>query len=88
MTFLQKLRRAFTHLDTTEADEAVALAARSQRDIQVRARALRMDVSCGNPADAIDRLASNVVSKAGHLLRATFHVQPTPDDMRRTLDKI
>jgi hypothetical protein len=88
MSFISNMRRAFSKLDTTEADAAIALAARSQRDVQVRARALRMDVSCGNPGDAIDRIAGNVMAKAGHMLRAIYHPEPVPEDMRRRLDEI
>lgn len=91
MSIFGALARAFTPLDTSEAEAAIAAAARSQRDIAVRTRALRMDLSCGDPIEAIEKLTGNVRSKAAHALRAIFDATldaSIPDDLQWLLDRL
>lgn len=73
-----RIMQAFRPLDTTEADAAIAAANRSQKDVAVRARALRMDVSCGDPAEVIERMAARVLGSAGCILRSAY--EPTTHD--------
>lgn len=56
------IRRAFRPLDTTEVDQAIQAAADGHRDVQVRARALRRDVSCGDPVAAVRAFAAPVLA--------------------------
>jgi hypothetical protein len=67
-----RIMQAFRPLDLTEADAAIDAAARSQKDVAVRARALRMDVSCGDPAAVMERFAARIMGGAGHILRTVY----------------
>jgi hypothetical protein len=67
-----RIMQAFRPLDLTEADAAIDAAARSQKDVAVRARALRMDVSCGDPAAVMERFAARIMGSAGHMLRTAY----------------
>lgn len=55
------LLRIFRSLDTTAADAALARAGVAQHDLSVRTRAIRMDVACRKPREAIERLAGMIV---------------------------
>ncbi len=70
-----RIIQAFRPLDMTEAHAAIAAAQRSQKDVAIRARALRMDVSCGDPQAVIERVAARVMGSAGHMLRTVY--EPT-----------
>lgn len=82
------IRRAFRPLDTTAADEAIAAAERGHRDVQVRARALRMDVGCGDPVEAIRRLTAPVDHRGGFFSRLFCPADDTPADMKGLLGKL
>lgn len=85
-----RIARAFRPLDTTEVDAAIATAAKAHRDVHVRARALRMDVSCADPVAAIAALTRKVIPLGGAVTFAkVFAVtEPTPADMKDMLGKM
>ncbi len=72
MSVRGNLARALKPADTSELDAAFEEARKAQHAVKVRSRALRMDVACGNPADLILRLTSNVANHAGAFLRHAF----------------
>jgi hypothetical protein len=83
------LKRAFSPLDTTDVDAAIAEATSAHRGVRVRARALRMDVSCSNPGDAIAVLRKGTLSAAENIINQCFGApRPTPADMQELLGKI
>lgn len=59
---LGKFARIFRPLDTSEFDAAMSDATAQHRAVQVRARALRMDVSCGDPEEVLRRIGSAIVT--------------------------
>ncbi len=87
---LSTIRRAFRPLDTSDVDTAIASARAAHRDVQVRARALRRDVSCGDPIAAIRQLAEPVLAAlAPQTPFDVFKADPnTPADMAALLRKI
>lgn len=83
------IKRAFRKLDTSEADAAIALAARQHQEVRVRARALRMDVSCADPVAALGRIACAVQHHAGPVLRNLYPPpHGTPAEMQRALGSL
>lgn len=80
------LRRAFRPLDTSQADAAIAEAERGHREVQVRARAVRMDVSCGKPGEAVRKL-TEALDHRGFFDRA-WPVLETPRYLRDLTDRI
>jgi hypothetical protein len=87
---MKRLARVFRRLDTSEADAAIAQAADAQRAVQVRARALRMDIGCGDAGSAV-RLSQRVAHIAGDKLREMFGPpaeQPIPADMQEMVSRI
>ena len=87
---MHMLARLFRPIDTSEADAAIAEAHQSIRDVAVRARALRMDIACGDPSPAIRRLTLQVYEGASHILRRAFpaDAEPIPAEMRDLLDRM
>ncbi|MCP3735611.1 hypothetical protein M9979_12080 [Sphingomonas sp. RP10(2022)] len=86
-----RLARAFRPLDTTAVDAAIADANAQHRAVTVRARALRMSISCDGAADAIGGMATRVADGAGYLLRqvhAAPTMEPVPPAMLRLLDRL
>lgn len=85
------IRRAFRKMDTSEVDAAIAEAKAGHRGVQVRARALRRDVSCGDPVGAVRALAEPVLqalaprSPWDRAFKIDGHV---PDDMQGLLRKL
>lgn len=57
-----KLARVFRPLDTSEFDAAMSTATAQHRAVRVRARALRMDVSCGDPEEVLRRIGAAIVT--------------------------
>lgn len=83
-----RIARALRPMDTTEFDEALAEARNAHKAVQVRARALRMDVGCGDPVEAIRRLTTPVPGR-GNMWSRLFHVDhDTPEDLRGLLGKL
>lgn len=79
-----RIIQAFRPLDTSAADAAIAAAASTQREVAVRARALRMDVSCGDPTAVLERMAGRLIGSAGHMLRTVYEPttqEPLPPQM-------
>lgn len=86
-----RIARAFRPLDTSEVDAAIAAAQRGQRDVRVRARALRMDVSCGDATAAIAIATTRMRDSAGAMLRAIFDTplhEPVPPPLVLLLDEL
>ncbi|HEV2079957.1 MAG TPA: hypothetical protein VGR19_08715 [Allosphingosinicella sp.] len=88
----KRVARVFRPLDTSAADEVLDRYAASQKQVAVHARALRMDINCGDICEtlkAVKTLTSNVSKNAMMTLRELFHpVQETPADMQAMLDKL
>lgn len=80
------LKRAFRKMDTSEVDAAIAHAGAAHQAVRVRARALRMDVGCGRPGEAIERITNAVRRNAGPVLRNLYSPpESTPADMQMML---
>lgn len=91
MSFLSRIGAVFRPLDVSAAHAALDELDRSQRNVAVRARALRMDVSCGDPGVAIRRITGQVRSRAAGLLHSFYDptaTEPVPSDLRHLLDKM
>ena len=94
MSVLGRLGRLFRPLDTTTADVAIARLEHSTRAVHVRARALRMDIGCGDPGETAQRiraLTGAVVHRGGQVLREVFSApvaEPIPADMQDLLSRI
>lgn len=71
--------RLFRAMDTSTADAAIERAGAAQHDLSVRARAIRMDIACEKPREAIERLAGII-----------FPALPMgiPADMQALLDRM
>lgn len=69
---IARIMRAFRPLDTSHVDAAIACASTQYRGVQVRARALRRDVSCDGAAAVMGRFSDQVRAFAGHLLRDIY----------------
>ena len=81
---IRRLVRLFRPLDTSAADAAIKEAEQSIHAVRVRARALRMDLSCGDPGEVIRRMAGDVRARSGAWLHRQFDAisrQPMPEDM-------
>jgi hypothetical protein len=86
---MQAIMRAFRPLDTSEADEAIAAAQRAHKDVQVRARALRMDVSCGDATAILKRKGELIVQAGQTMLGRLYSVdEVVPADMMLLLGKL
>ena len=91
---MTRLKRLFRPLDTTEADAAIQRLATSTKAVHVRARALRMDIGCGDCGETADRvkaLTGQIVSRFGKVLRDVNDEAvrgPLPADMQGLLDRI
>lgn len=84
-----RITRAFRPLDTSELDADIAEAAAAHQQVRVRARALRMDVSCGDAAAAIGRVTVRSANQAGEFLRRLYVVdERTPDVMHQLLGRM
>lgn len=86
-----RIARAFRPLDTSEVDAAIAQANAEHRAVSVRARALRMSISCDDPTGTISRMTASVANGAGYLLRQVHGAptsEPVPPTMLRILDRI
>lgn len=80
---LAKLKRAFSPLDTSEVDAAIERAEASHRGVYVRARALSMDVACGDAKEAVGRVVSRLGTSLTRRLQAMHHIDgDLPADMR------
>lgn len=55
------LLRLFRALDTSTVDAALLRADEAQHNLSVRARAIRMDIACEKPREAIERLARKII---------------------------
>ncbi len=78
------MARVFRPLDTSAVDQVLDRYERSTRDIAVRARILRRDVSCGDACETVRRVTQIIASRAGGTLRELFAEptrQPLPADM-------
>lgn len=85
------IRRAFRKMDTTEVDAAIAEAQAGHRGVQVRARALRRDVSCGDPIGAVRALAEpvlNAMAPRSPWDRAFKVEARVPDELQGLLRKL
>jgi hypothetical protein len=77
-----RLPSIFRRLDTASCDAALDRAEKAQRDMGIRTRALRMDISCGDPVAAMRRL----VSKFSHpFMRPIYTENP---ELQALLDKL
>jgi len=88
---IRRIIQAFRPLDTSHVDAAFAEATQAQKDVRVRARALRMDMSCGDPAAAIEKLSRDVRTRVAFALQAFFGstaAEPLPSDMHAMLAKL
>lgn len=86
-----RIARAFRPLDTSAVDAAIAHANAEHRAVSVRARALRMSISCDGATDAIGSMATRVADGAGYLLRQVHAApisEPVPPAMLRLLDRL
>lgn len=86
-----RIARAFRPLDTSAVDAAIAQANAEHRAVSVRARALRMSISCDDPTGSIARMTASVADGAGYLLRRVHGApisEPVPPTMLRLLDRI
>lgn len=91
MITLACFKRLFAPLDTTDVDAKLDALEASVKAKSVRARALRMDISCGDPSAAIERMTGQVRTFAGQLLRDVFHhpvSEQVPPDMKALVDRI
>ena len=85
------IARAFRPLDTSVVDAAIADANAQHRAVSVRARALRMSISCDDPEGVISRMSASVADGAGYLLRKVHGaptMEPVPPTMLQLLDRI
>lgn len=91
---MKALGRTFRPLDTSRAEAALDAYEQSVKGVAVRARALRMDVNCGDlceTAEKVARLLQRGARLAGHTLRQLYQGtvdQPLPNDMVQQLDKL
>ena len=94
MSRLARLVRLFRALDTSDADAALQRLETSTQAVHVRARALRMDIGCGDPGETADRireLTGAVVHRGGKVLRDVFGApirERLPADMQDLLRRI
>ena len=94
MSLLGQLGRLFRPLDTSAADVAISRLEHSTKAVHVRARALRMDIGCGDPGETAQRiraLTGAVVHRGGKVLREVFAApvaEPLPVDMQDLLSRI
>ena len=84
------LKRAFRPLDTSAVEAAIAEAKAEQHQVRVRARALRMDISCGAPGVQVDTFMKQVTARAGAMLREIYEPQPgpLPAPLQQLLDRL
>jgi hypothetical protein len=91
---LARLIRLFRPLDTSEAEAAIARLETSTKAVHVRARALRMDIGCGDPgeiSEQIRMLTGNLVHRGGRVLREVFATptrEPLPAELQDLLDRL
>ena len=86
-----RLMRVFRPLDTRAVDAAIAEAGAAQRDVRVRARALRMDVACGDPGPQVEAFVAQLRRGAGAVLRDIYHApvaEQLPRDLQQLLDHL
>ncbi len=91
MNAIDRIKRLFSPLDTTAVDTQFDALEASIKAKSVRARALRMDLCCGEPGVAIERMSGQVRAFAGQLLRDVFHhplSEQVPPDMTALVDRI
>ena len=63
------IKRAFRKLDTAELDASIEAANAQHRRTRACARALRMDVSCGDGGQVVRRIATRMGNTLGRTLR-------------------
>lgn len=94
MNMLHSITRPFRKLDTSAVEAALSDYEQSQRQVAVRARALRMDVTCGDVCETAKKVAS-ILSSAAHTTGRTLrHIwqqtvdEPLSDEMNQLLGKL
>jgi hypothetical protein len=91
---LGRMARLFQSLDTRQADAALERLETSTKGVHVRARALRMDICCGDPgeiAEQIRILSGNAVHRGGRVLREIFGAptrEPLPADLQDLVNRL